>query len=209
MVKLKICGLTRREDYQAVCRFGAHYAGFIFFSASPRGVSPRQVRSITASRPAGSPLRHVGVFVNESISRVKRIFHHCRLDGVQLHGEEDEAYCRQLGLPCWKVLRVGPGREPAAWGEKGCGGVLIDTYRPRLRGGTGESVDLEQVRRMIARYSRVMVAGGVSMQNIDDITGCRPWGVDVNSSIEVVPGRKDHRKLEEICKRIKEINRAG
>ncbi|MBI4389535.1 MAG: phosphoribosylanthranilate isomerase, partial [Nitrospinae bacterium] len=94
MVKIKICGNTSVEDALLAAGEGADALGFIFYRKSPRFVSEKTVKNIVAQLPPF--VETVGVFVDESAERVNRIAQVCRLDAVQLHGEESPAYCGRM-----------------------------------------------------------------------------------------------------------------
>lgn len=209
MVKLKICGLTRRVDYRRVCELGVDFAGFVFYPPSPRYVPPAEVGGIAGGYQGNRPGR-VGVFVNEAIPRVREIYHRCRLDIVQLHGDESPGYCSQLNLPCWKVLR--PGSHPG-WQngirEYPCQALLLDSYHPGLRGGTGIALDPGVLAEVLEKGETVVVAGGVSCRNLPAVCRLKPWGVDVSSSVESSPGIKDHRKLTRLAEKWRRIRREG
>ena len=104
-LKVKICGMTRAEDYREAVNLGADYVGFIFYSKSPRYIVPEQAAELCRTAPS-KPHATVGVFVNESLERVREIYHTAGLDIVQLHGDESPEYVENLGLPVWKVLRI-------------------------------------------------------------------------------------------------------
>jgi len=206
MVKVKVCGLTNPADYRRVSALGVDFTGFVFYPPSPRYVSPRVVRRILGRRKERKA-RAVGVFVNERPEVVRQVFRYCRLDIVQLHGEESIQYCRELGLPCWKVFRVGPGAgvPPGFW-EYPCEAFLLDRFDPGRRGGTGIRIDPDIARRAIDDGRRVILAGGISPANIEEICRLRPYGVDVNSGVESAPGSKDPVLIEALLTRIRKID---
>lgn len=201
MVKIKICGITNRSDYRHALSLEVDYTGFIFYPPSPRYIEPETASGMV--RPEGSSAARVGVFVNEDIQRVHDIHQAARLDIVQLHGEESPDYCRRLGLPFWKAIRLA-GEASVAETEKYRGGViLLDSFHPGMYGGTGRMADLALVERCIALGGRFIIAGGVSGECIGDLLRLSPFGVDINSAIEKRPGVKDHLKMERLVKRIK------
>ena len=103
MTKIKICGITNLEDAILASDLGADALGFVF-AESPRNINPRVAKKIILSLPPF--LTKIGVFVNEKIDKIEEIHHYCRLNFVQLHGEEDESYVCSLGLPAIKAFRV-------------------------------------------------------------------------------------------------------
>ena len=105
MAKIKTCGITNIEDYDAAVSLGSDYTGFIFYEKSPRHISCESAREIV-KKGMNRGQQKVGVFVNESIKNIKEIYEKVGLNIVQLHGDENPEYCSKLDLPFWKVIRV-------------------------------------------------------------------------------------------------------
>ena len=101
--RVKICGLTNREDVELAINCGADALGFVF-SPSVRQVTPEFVMSIRNLIPPFVTV--TGVFVDENAETIRNIYYKCRLGLVQLHGSEDRDYIRQLALPCVKAFRA-------------------------------------------------------------------------------------------------------
>jgi len=140
----------------------------------------------------------VGVFVNHEISGVKRIMDLCRLDLVQLHGNESQAYCSSFASrQIIKAIAREPGDCPELE-QYPVRAVLIDAYDPKRHGGTGKKSDWDLAAR-ISKVRPLILSGGLNAGNIRDaIRAVSPDAVDINSGVEVSPGRKDHRKIHEI-----------
>ena len=93
--KIKICGLRRREDILAVNEVKPDYCGFIIeFPSSFRSVTADEVRELV--KELDPEIRPVGVFVNAPMELVRTLLDDGTLALVQLHGQEEEAYIRQL-----------------------------------------------------------------------------------------------------------------
>lgn len=202
--RVKICGMTDRDEALAIAALGADALGFIFAKASPRCVSPERVREIVAALPPFVDL--VGVFMDQEAAEVNDIARSCGLTTIQLHGDETPEYCRLMTRPVVKVFRVGgealPDLEPYRHGVKG---VLFDTYRRERAGGTGETFDWGLVAR-VSLPVPLILAGGLSPANVADaIRQVRPFAVDVNSGVESSPGRKD---LDKIGRLFAEVRKA-
>jgi len=102
VTQVKICGITNEEDALCAAKLGAAALGFIFYPPSPRNIKPADARKIVSVLP--DELVKVGVFVNESVTEVKRIVEYCGLDMIQLHGDESPAYCREF--PASQVIKA-------------------------------------------------------------------------------------------------------
>lgn len=211
MVQVKICGLTNLADAQAAAAAGADYLGFIFFPPSKRAIAVEDARPLVAALRASwakaeqRPLL-IGVFVNESPAYVATVLERCGLDLAQLSGDEPPSDIRSPDSPlarrAYRAVRPASPAEARALaqahvpspGEVPPSGpdLLLDTYHPQLRGGTGHVADWE-VARSLAGRTRLMLAGGLTPGNISDaVAHVQPFAVDVASGVEVKPGRKDH-----------------
>jgi phosphoribosylanthranilate isomerase len=205
---VKICGITNLDDALVAAQSGADLLGYIFYEKSPRYVPLEQVESIVQQVRAANPLvRHVGVFVSAPVEHVAHVVQSARLDLAQLHGSEDEAYCRALGamnIQWMKALRFGKGAPAAQWQEYEAGAYLLcDTYDPAEAGGTGRPFDHALLPVDLPR-ERVLLAGGLTPENVAQaVLEVGPGGVDVSSGVEAVPGRKDHEKVRGFIRQAK------
>ncbi|MBN8215799.1 MAG: phosphoribosylanthranilate isomerase [Spirochaetes bacterium] len=194
MVLVKFCGLTRRQDYHAAVAAGAAFTGFIFHPGSPRFLSPSAAAQLVEDPPPG-PHRRVGVFVDATIEAIRGAAASARLDLIQLHGRESPEFARELGLPYWKAIRLREPGDLAILESHPTQTFLIDAWHPDRHGGTGRALDLDLVAAALARArtlgKRLVVAGGLSAENLAAVLALRPWAVDLNSGVEVSPGIKD------------------
>ena len=224
-VRVKICGLTRPDDARAAVRAGADAVGLIF-AESKRRVSPDRAKSVAqAAREEAARLgREVdvfGVFVNETPARMREIAREVPLDVVQLHGDETPEIARDLaGLRLVKVVRVrGPEslEEIESFSKSGAGphgkscaltagafeAVLLDTYSPAARGGTGRTLDWDVARRA-AREAPIILSGGLRPENVAEaVRKVRPVMVDASSGVESSPGEKDPELVERFVREAK------
>ncbi len=204
MVKVKICGLTNLADYNAAIRFGADYTGFIFYPQSPRSLSSEKAAKIIRQGLRGSH-RKIGVFVNDSIERIRRVYKVVGLDIVQLHGDESPDFCRQLELPYWKAIRIQDEHSLNLMQRHNCRFFLLDTFKKNKYGGTGIMFDLNIGKKAIQSGKKIIIAGGVSAANINRVITLNPFAVDVNSSIEDKPGKKNPKKMKEFFNKIEKL----
>lgn len=204
MVKVKICGLTNLADYNAAIRLGADYTGFIFYPQSPRALSSEKAAKIIRQGMQGSHQK-IGVFVNDSIERIRSVYEEAGLDIVQLHGDESPHFCRELGLPYWKAIRIQDEHSLNLIQRHNCRFFLLDTFKKNTYGGTGIMFDLNIGTKAIQTGKKIIISGGVSASNINRVITLNPFAVDVNSSIEDKPGRKNPKKMEEFFNKIKNL----
>lgn len=191
----KVCGLTRAADAQAAWRAGATHGGAIFATESPRRVSEETARALRNA----APLHWVGIFVNETPERIAELADRLCLAAVQLHGEEtreEVALLRTLlGERCeiWKAVRV---REAIPRVEDtGADRLLLDTWQPDQRGGTGARFDWSLVERHPQR-DRLILSGGITPEVAGAADRLGVWGLDVNSGVEESPGVKSALRLD-------------
>lgn len=207
--RVKMCGTTRIEDAQAAARFGVDALGFIFYEKSPRYIVPEKAAGIFSNL---SPfIDRVGVFVDASLAEVVQTAK-LGLSYVQLHGGESPDYCRDLreALPfCGiiKAFRVGAessGNEFTPYAS--CvDAFLLDTYVKGASGGTGLVFDWSIIDRLKLQCP-VILAGGLSPANVAlAIAAVHPYAVDINSAIELQPGIKDHRRLQDLMQVVMQI----
>ena len=72
MTKVKICGLSRPEDIEAVNAYGADYAGIVFFEKSKRNVSYEKAEMLIKELKKNSKIQSIAVCVSPSKDEVGR-----------------------------------------------------------------------------------------------------------------------------------------
>lgn len=214
MVWIKICGITRASDAEAVSRMGADCLGFIFSTDSPRKISLEKARSIIGSTGKASK---TGVFVNEGTAMVRKYIKELGLDNVQLSGDEDIAYIEELkrtvpGVKTIKAIRVREDSgsrlvqlEKTIKSFSGAADyILLDSYDKDKYGGTGKTIDWQLIISLTG-IEHLILSGGLDHENIyDGLCATEPFGVDASSRLEVAPGIKDLKYVEKF---INEVHR--
>ena len=194
--RVKICGITTWEDARLSVDLGASALGFNFYPLSPRAVSPADAWNIIRRLPPF--VDAVGVFVNWPPLVVSALARALRLHTVQLHGEESPAEVATLVRThlVIKAARVGKGFRPENLSRyRHADGILLDGFVRGLHGGTGRTLDWK-LARAARRYARIILAGGLTPENIAEaIRVAEPYAVDVASSVETRPGRKNPARL--------------
>ncbi len=210
--RIKICGLTRPGDAAAAAKAGAWAVGVILAGESPRRVTVKQAARIMTAVPAG--IEKVGVFVNAAPEAVAAAVRNCGLTAVQLHGEETPEECRRAaglaGVIVIKALRVREARLPESVALFDTGLLLLDTYSPARRGGTGKIFDWSLAAALPeeTRSGRLILSGGLNAGNIlEALDAVGPFAVDVSSGIESAPGVKDPGEMERLFDILKEMKR--
>jgi len=208
-VEVKICGLTRAEDAGAAATAGASYLGVVFVGG-PRMVDPSRAAAIVAA--AGrSPV--LGVFGAQPVDAILRIRDACGLTGAQLHGEytaDDARSLHQEGLLVWRVVRVRGSDDLArlAVAAEAADAVLVEPRVDHAAGGAGVSLPLALALEARRRFrGRLVLAGGLRPETVAAAAGLvRPDVVDVSSGVEVLPGIKDSRKIEQFVEAVRGLS---
>ncbi len=204
-LKWKVCGL--RDNVEEVAALRPDYAGFIFYPKSPRFVGRDFVIPVLDEK-----IKKVAVVVNATMHEIMTIFHEYNFDYVQLHGEEDEAFCKKLkekGLKLIKAFQVDASFDfdkLAGYG-KWVDFFLFDT-RTAAYGGSGRAFDWE-ILNDYPWEKEYFLSGGIGLGNIGDlkrINMSKIHAIDVNSRFERSPGLKDVEKLKYLKDSLNKIN---
>jgi phosphoribosylanthranilate isomerase len=177
---------------------GADLIGMVFADSKRQVTIEKAAYIVESIRDINPRPEVVGVFMNTPAREVNRIARECRLDRVQLSGDESIEYCREITLPIIKVLHIGAntntGIIPAQaqkWYDAMKGReflCLLDTVVDGHYGGTGKVF--------------VMIAGGLTPENVAQmVREVKPWGADVSSGVET-NGRKDPQKIESFIRAV-------
>ncbi len=212
---IKICGITKLDQAQAIAQMGVDALGFICVPSSPRYISASAIAHITASLN----LDLVGVFLNASVGEISQTVIQGGLNAVQLHGDESPEFCCRLRshldqiklqvnskiklqvnskIKLIKALRVRSQAdlEQAQLFSEMVDAILLDAYDPQMAGGTGKTLDWQMLRDFQPNCDW-WLAGGLSPDNVADaIALVNPNGLDVSSGVEHSAGDKDLVKVE-------------
>ncbi|RGZ00953.1 phosphoribosylanthranilate isomerase [Clostridium sp. AM58-1XD] len=206
--KIKICGLTREEDIEAVNEFLPDYIGFIFAQKSRRYVTPGKAASLAAQ--TAPQIRRAGVFVRAEISFIMEILGAGIIDVVQLHGQEEDSYVESLKQAAASISLQNSGRkieivqafpvlseEDVRRAESSRADYILLDQGP---GGTGVCFDWKMAEHVSRPF---FLAGGLNQDNVvEAIERTSPYAVDLSSGVET-DGLKDKVKIETIIRRIR------
>lgn len=200
-VRVKICGVTNREDAEAAIALGADALGFNLFAGSKRCIDLEREGEWIAALP---PLvTRVAVLVNAPLDEARRVAAHPAIHCVQFHGDEDAAYCAEFarsGRSFIKALRL---RDAGAIGEApsfATRQLLLDADAGAAYGGTGMPIDLALAAEVVRSHPtlNVLLAGGLRADTVAAaIAAVRPYAVDIASGVECAgePRRKDPERM--------------
>lgn len=210
MTKVKICGLTRERDIEIVNRHLPDYAGFVF-SESRRRIAAGKAAELCAG--FDRRIKKAGVFVNEKLSDVLEIAAMCRLDVIQVHGDESPEFISCLkkklpGVEVWKAVRVRDAnsitkiRDYFMEQEYFPDAIVLDAYSNKGYGGTGKTFDWK-IAKEAAVNCRIILAGGLAPENVKEaVEIVCPYAVDVSSGVET-EGYKDEIKIRDFINAVR------
>ena len=197
MTKIKMCGLRRKEDIEAVNELRPDYVGFVFFPGSKRYITPETAKELKAGLALG--IRTVGVFVDEKPENVAWLLEEGVIDIAQLHGNEDEAYLESLrGLtekPLIQAFRIRSEADIQRAIASSSEEILLDAGA-----GDGRTFDWSLLAKVTRPY---FLAGGLNPENVSGaVRTLNPYAVDVSSGIET-DGFKDKEKMRAFVREIR------
>jgi phosphoribosylanthranilate isomerase len=202
--------MTLPEQVEALPGLGATFAGFIFYPKSPRYVfrrfTPDQIKKINT-------INKVGVFVNASVEEVLSMVDECRLQMVQLHGDESPKYCERLAdyVSVVKAFRISDN-DSIEWMIRPymdmCDMFMFDTMGAGY-GGTGKKFDWNMLKGSSVEKP-FFLSGGIQPEDTpalkefaNEPVAKALFAVDINSKFETLPGVKDMKKVEKFIQEFK------
>ncbi len=162
--RIKICGITRAQDAVEAVNAGADAIGLVFYDPSPRAVTIEMAKTIVKVVPAFVSV--VALFVNPDAKEVQRVLNEVRIDLLQFHGDEKNDFCSQFQRPYIKAIRVRQTSDVVASSVcfPDAVGYLLDSYKPGVPGGTGETFDWSLIPA--AQSNSLILAGGLTPENV-------------------------------------------
>lgn len=207
-VRVKICGITNREDAESAIALGADALGFNLFPGSKRYIQLEREAAWIAKLPPF--VTRVAVLVNATLDEAREVAAHPAIDSVQFHGDEDEAYCAEFartGRPFIKALRLKDESVVEAMAGFSTPHLLLDAYAGAAYGGTGTPIDLALAAEAVRRKPElnILLAGGLTPKNVQTaVRTVEPYGVDIASGVER-DGDPRHKDAEKISWFIGEV----
>ncbi len=202
MTEVKVCGITGYDQGVMVSELMPDYAGLVF-APGRRQLSIEQAEGIATS--LHPTIKRVGVFVNQDRVFILDCIKRCRLDIIQLHGDEEVEHTMGYSCPVWKAFRVKDADSLQKVYDYPVDGYLLDAYTEGSYGGSGSCFDWP-LAGMVKRCGRLILAGGLTAVNIlgaMDIV--KPDVVDVSSGVET-KGMKDYAKIKEFIQAVRGVN---
>lgn len=193
-MRVKICGITNLEDALNAIEAGADALGFVFYDKSPRYIDPKEAKKIIDQLPPF--VQSVGLFVNMYAAQVDFI---CKLSGVdiaQIHFEADEKFFHSLQTKHLKVVRAKTADDLLLYNDQY---RIVDAFVESY-GGEGKRLNLDWFKNIDC--SKIILAGGLSVSNLNELKDFNFYSVDVSSGVEKEKGIKDKQKMIDFVKQI-------
>lgn len=192
---VKICGITNLEDALCAIEAGADALGFVFYPKSPRYITPQNAKEIAEKLPLH--VKKIGLFVDVTPDEVSLTCKEAQMDMAQIHFDVDDVFWNALKVPYLRVVRAREASEI----EHYHGLIrLVDAYVEGF-GGAGEKIDTTWFENRDCE--NIILAGGLTPKNLEQIKPFGFYGVDVSSGVEKAKGLKDHDKVRTFIKKAK------
>lgn len=205
MTKIKICGITNKQDAISAAGLGVDMLGFVCYKKSKRYIEPKIIKDIANELPPY--VAKVGIFVDEDPEKVSEIAQDCLFDMLQFHGEESPEYCAGFknSYKIIKAFRIKDQKSLKGINDYNADYYLLDTYSAESKGGTGRCFNWN----ILTGYELlrpIILSGGLTPSNVPQaIDIVSPYGVDVSSGVEMSPGKKDLDLMKKFVENIRKV----
>ncbi len=196
-MRVKICGITNLKDALHAVECGADALGFVFYNKSPRYITPAAAKKIIDKLPPF--VERVGLFVNEGIETIDTVCRYSDISRAQIHFEVDEESLDAIGLQTLPVVRAKSPEDLIKFKNRY---HLVDAYSEAY-GGTGKRLNLEWFNNIDC--SKIILAGGLTPENVSQVKQFGFYGVDVSSGVESIKGKKDPNKVKRFITNAKSL----
>ena len=196
-MRVKICGITNIEDALQAIEAGADALGFVFYTESPRYITPTNAKKIMEKLPPF--IGRVGLFVNEGIDTIDTISKYCNLTMSQIHNDIDEEILDMIECTTLPVIRAKEAKDILRFSDRY---RIVDVYCEEY-GGSGKRLNLEWFDGIDC--SKIILAGGLAPENLHELKSYNFYAVDVSSGVERIKGRKDYAKVSRFIQNAKSL----
>ena len=197
-MRVKICGITNLTDAMDAIDAGADALGFVFYAKSARYIEPSAAQEIIKKIPPF--VQSVGLFVNETAEKVNNIAQIAQIDIAQIHFEASENFYKKLKIKALKVVRAQTKEDLELYKNEY---RIVDAFVPEY-GGEGKRLNIEWFKEIDC--SRIILAGGLTANNLEDLKGFNFYSLDVSSGVEVKKGFKDKQKIINFIDKANELS---
>lgn len=191
-MRIKICGITNLEDALVAVEAGADALGFVFYKKSPRYITPKKALEIAKQLPPF--VERVGLFVNSTCKEINSTCKESNMSLAQIHFEAKESLYKGLELPYLRVIRATCKDDIFLFSDEY---RIVDAFVESY-GGEGKRVDISWFDGVDC--SKIILAGGLNNDNIEEVKKLDFYGLDVSSGVELKKGKKDAKKIFEFLR---------
>ena len=198
---IKICGIKDLNILNQLIELEAiDFIGFIFFEKSPRNVSNDFLNKVNGVNLQNK--RAVCVYVDASKEFIQQTSSNFENPILQFHGNESNDFCKSFNKDFWKVIRVKDSNSiNIAFDYPDASAILFENYTKGLYGGTGSVFDWSLLKNINKNDKKIIISGGINIENVDNAISVNPWCIDINSGVEISPGVKDLDLIKQVLQK--------
>lgn len=197
-MRVKICGITNLKDAIDAIEAGASALGFVFYPKSARYIEPSTAKDIIKQLPPF--VQSVGLFVKETPQTINHIAKITNIDLAQIHFEVENKFYEELEVKALKVVRAQTKEDLELYKNEY---RIVDAFVPQF-GGEGKRLNLDWFKDIDC--SRIILAGGLNANNLEELKGFNFYSLDVSSGVEVKKGVKDKHKIINFIDKANELS---
>ena len=198
---IKICGIKDLNILNQLIELEAiDFIGFIFFEKSPRNVSNNFLNIVNGINLKNK--RAVCVYVDASQEFIQQTSSNFQNPILQFHGKESNDFCKSFNKDFWKVIRVKDSNSINIVSDyPDASAILFENYTKGLYGGTGSVFDWSLLKNINKNDKKIIISGGINIENVDNAISVNPWCIDINSGVETSPGVKDLDLIKQVLQK--------
>ncbi len=198
---IKICGIKDLNILNQLIELEAiDFIGFIFFEKSPRNVSNNFLNIANGINLKNK--RAVCVYVDASQEFIQQTSSNFQNPILQFHGNESNDFCKSFNKDFWKVIRVKDSNSINIVSDyPDASAILFENYTKGLYGGTGSVFDWSLLKNINKNDKKIIISGGINIENVDNAISVNPWCIDINSGVETSPGVKDLDLIKQVLQK--------
>tara|TARA_B100000287_G_C20646030_1_gene785143 strand:- start:605 stop:1216 length:612 start_codon:yes stop_codon:yes gene_type:complete len=198
---IKICGIKDLNILNQLIELEAiDFIGFIFFEKSPRNVSNNFLNIVNGINLKNK--RAVCVYVDASQEFIQQTSSNFQNPILQFHGNESNDFCKSFNKDFWKVIRVKDSNSINIVSDyPDASAILFENYTKGLYGGTGSVFDWSLLKNINKNDKKIIISGGINIENVDNAISVNPWCIDINSGVETSPGIKDLDLIKQVLQK--------
>jgi len=197
MLRVKICGITNLRDALHAVACGADALGFVFYPKSPRYITPAAAKHIIDQLPPF--VERVGLFVDEGVETIETVCRYANISLAQIHFEVDAESLDAIATQTLPVVRAKSPEDVMKFSDRY---RLVDAFCEAY-GGSGKRLNLAWFEGVDC--SKIILAGGLTPQNLQEVKSYGFYGVDVSSGVESIKGKKDPQRVEQFIAHAKSL----